>query len=159
MSAIQCWPQLFGHPAICSFSCSSNPGMRSSSSSTSQRAKLFVSVNASLQNSEPVQAMVPRANGDAATGRPAASRARATVLSVFARHVHQHQVLHIRGADFAAGISFGKFRGSAQLIRADPAAQHGRSDVRKSRLFLRVYSHVVAISVLRNMLQVPRDRA
>src|SRR5882724_3653466 len=71
MSAIQCWPQLFGHPVMCNLICSAKPGSRSSSSVESQRAKPFVSVNASLQNSEPVQATVPRAKAGTSTGNPA----------------------------------------------------------------------------------------
>src|SRR5437870_10983723 len=74
MSAIQCWPQLFGHPVTWSFRCSSKPGNRSSSSSTRARANPFVSVRASLQNSEPVHATVPRQKGEASSRSPAASR-------------------------------------------------------------------------------------
>src|SRR5215468_12111221 len=82
MSAIQCWPQLFGQPVTCSFKCCSKPGSRSSSSSTSHREKLFVSVIASLQYSEPLQATVPRQNEEPCTGSPAAfsSWARESVL-------------------------------------------------------------------------------
>src|SRR5215469_17786561 len=73
MSAIQCWPQLFGQPVTCSFKCCSKPGSRSSSSSTSQREKLFVSVMASLQYSDPLQATAPRQNEDTRTGNPISS--------------------------------------------------------------------------------------
>ena len=49
------------------------PGKRSSSSSTSQREKLFVSVMASLQNSVPLQATVPRQKAEPPTCNPIAS--------------------------------------------------------------------------------------
>src|SRR5579883_1325455 len=56
-------------------------GKRESSSSVSQRAKDLVSVRASLQNSEPVQATVPRTKEEVSTGRPLAARSRTTELT------------------------------------------------------------------------------
>src|ERR1700756_3511054 len=82
ISAIQCWPQLFGQPVTCNFRCCSKPGNLSSSSSTSHREKLFVSVIASLQYSDPLQATVPRQKEEPCTGSPAAfsSAARESVF-------------------------------------------------------------------------------
>src|SRR5213592_424648 len=65
-----------------SLRCCSNPGNFSSSSSTSQRAKLLVSVIANLQNSVPLQAMAPRQNAEAPTRNPAASNPRASVSTL-----------------------------------------------------------------------------
>ena len=78
MSAIQCWPQLLGQPVTWRRTCSWKPGSRASRSSTSQRAKPLVSVSASLQNSLPVQATVPRRNGEASRRSPAAAASRSS---------------------------------------------------------------------------------
>src|SRR5438876_2746800 len=82
MSAIQCCPQLLGQPVTYSFKCCSNPGSLSSSSSTSQRAKLLVSVIANLQNSVPLHAMAPRQNGEPPTRKPAASSPCASISTL-----------------------------------------------------------------------------
>jgi len=59
-----------GQPVTFSLSCWSKAGRRSSSSSTIQRAKPLVSVMASLQNSVPVQATVPRQKDEPSTCKP-----------------------------------------------------------------------------------------
>ena len=82
MSAIQCWPQLFGHPVTLIRRCWSKPGSRSSRRSTSQRANPFVSARASLQNSVPVQATVPRRKAEPPVVRPAPLSARSSALSL-----------------------------------------------------------------------------
>ena len=101
MSAIQCWPQLFGQPVTCSFRCCSKPGRRSSSSSTSQREKALVSVMASLQNSVPVQATAPRQKGEPRPGGRRSQLARKRIR-VSGGHVHDQQILHVGGANLPA---------------------------------------------------------
>ena len=104
-------------PATCSFSCSSNPGMRSSSSSTSQRAKLFVSVSRHLQNSEPVQAIVPRAKAKRPPAGPLppvpVPRRAACSLGTF----DKHQVLHNCACESRRRRSVRQVRGRSAIDR------------------------------------------
>ena len=147
MSAIQCWPQLLGQPVMCSLSCSSKAGRRSSNSLVSQRAKLLVSVSASLQNSEPVQEIVPRAKTEAFTGKPAAVSSAATSDALFFANIDDQQILHHGVAHVAVGVAIGEVGGEVQLLRRDASAQDRCAHVHQAGLFLVVHADMVAVNV------------
>ena len=106
---------------------------------------------ASLQNSVPLQAMVPRAEGGAADPQSDGIELFRQRLGVERRNVHDQQVLHVGGAEFAAGKALGEIGGCLHLVRGDAAAQHNRTDVAEARLLLGVNSDVIAINVVRRM--------
>ncbi len=68
MSAIQCWPQLLGHPVTCNFKCCSNPGSRSSSSCTSQRGSSVSSDGDFTEIQYRCKTTLPRENEDPPIG-------------------------------------------------------------------------------------------
>ena len=111
----------------------------------------MVSVIASLQNSVPLQAMVPRAKDGAADFQSDCVQLFRERLGIDRGNVHDQQVLHVGGAEFAAGKTLGEIRGSLHLVGGDAAAQHNRSDITKPGLLLRVNSDVIAINVVRRM--------
>ena len=107
---------------------------------------------ASLQNSVPLQATVPRANEDPPTRKPIASSSFAKRVGVDGGHIHDQQVLHVGGAQFAGGKPLGKIGGAAHLVGGDSSAQSNRSDVGETQLLLRVNADVIAIDVVGRML-------
>src|SRR5713101_7443118 len=135
MSAIQCWPQLFGQPVMLILTCWSQPGSRVSRSSTIQRAKPFVSVSASLQNSVPVQAMVPRQKGEPPSLSPAASISFASpaVRSWATFRIRRFFMLVVR---------------SSHVGGTHPPTKDGETGVGVAVLLLGMDAHVVAVHVV-----------
>ena len=84
----------------------------------SQRAKLLVSVSASLQNSEPVQATVPRAKSEALHRQARGGQFRGDQRRAFLAHIHDQQILHHGVAHVAVGIAVGEVGGEAQVAAA-----------------------------------------
>ncbi len=107
---------------------------------------------ASLQNSVPLHATVPRAESRTADFEPDRVELLRQRFSVERGHVYDEQVLHVGGAQFAAGIAFGKIGGRLHLFGRDSAAKGHRSDIRKTGLLLRMNADVVAVDVVGRML-------
>ena len=114
---------------------------------------------ASLQNSVPLQATVPRAKADPPTCEADRVEFFRQRVGVDRGHVHDQQVLHVGGAQFAAGKALGEIGGGLHLVGSDSSPQSDRSDIRETRLLLRVNADVVAVDVVRRMLFDRRDRA
>ena len=47
-------------------------------------------------------------------------------------NIHHEQVLHVGGAEFAAGKALGEISGGLHLVGGDAAAQHHRAYVAES---------------------------
>ena len=107
---------------------------------------------ASLQNSVPLQATVPRQKAEPPTFSPMASSSLRQRFGIDRGDVDDQQVLHVGGAQFAAGKTLGEIRGRLHLLGRNSPAQRHRSHIRQTGLLLRVNSDVIAIDVIRRML-------
>ncbi len=103
----------------------SKSGMRRSSSSIRDAPRALVSTMASLQNSMPVQAMVPRRNGDGATRRSRASRAADSDSTLVLFDVEHDHLLLDGGADPAGAVSLGHLGDLGEGGAVDPRATRG----------------------------------
>src|SRR5271165_376275 len=73
-------------------------------------------------------------------------------------NIDEEQVLHVRGAQFAAGITFGQLSRCSQLSGRNPASQQGSSHVVVPRLPLPVHSHVIAIDIIWGLVRNGRSQ-
>ena len=67
-------------------------------------------------------------------------------------NIHDQQVLHVGGAQFAAGKALGEIGSGLHLIGSDAAAQHHRSHVGEAGLLLRMNADVIAVNIVGRML-------
>ena len=158
MSAIQCWPQALGQPVTFSLRGWSNSGTRSSSSSTSQRAKAFC-----FRDGEFAEFRACASDGTAPERRGFDAQSRGVEflnegIDVFAGHIDDDEILHVGGAEFARGIFVGEICGSEHLSGGDASAEDCGAYVVEAGLFLRVNADVVAIGVRRREVFDRRDR-
>src|ERR1051326_277489 len=66
---------------------------------------------------------------------------------LFARDVHDDEILRVSGAEFAVAVALREIGGHAQLMGRDTAAENGGSDIKEAGLFLPMYTNVVAEEV------------
>src|SRR6476646_7250420 len=66
----------------------------------------------------------------------------------FARHVHNHQVLCVRGAKFAVSIALSQIGCGTQLLWIDASTQHCCANVKKIWLFLPMDANMVSEHII-----------
>ena len=111
----------------------------------SQRAKDLVSVRASLQNSEPVQATVPRTKALVCDGEAVGGEFLDDGGDAGFGDVDEEKILHGRGAEVAVAVMFGEIGGYAELRGSDAAADDVGADGEEAGLLLRNDAEVIAM--------------
>ena len=128
MSATWVRAQAFGQPLTLMVMSASMSPSRSSRWATTSAALAFVSTMASLQNSMPVQAMVPRRQVDGSASRPSPRSAVDQRVDPVVVDV-EHQELLVRGQPHpAAAVRLGQVGDAGQQRAADPAGDRGHPD-------------------------------
>ncbi len=107
---------------------------------------------ASLQNSVPLHATMPRCERRSANLQADGIEFFRQGLGVERRHIDDQQVLHVGGAQLAPGEALGEISGRLHLIGGNSTAQGNRSNVGKARLLLCMNADVIAVNIVRRML-------
>ena len=113
---------------------------------------------ASLQNSVPVQAIAPRQNGENLNLQLDLVQLADQLAHLIVRYIHDHDVLHDRGAQLSIAVLLRKVRQRNQLIAGKPSAQHRSAHGRKPGLPLRSHADVIAIDIIRDHILSQRRR-